>query len=1248
MSENDALPVLLGQHPVRDLQDIEKGQLCKQERQPSEDDIAVVTTHSKYCEKVVLNFGLVFALAQGASTPAIAWFIAEAVDALQARDPDNVMKRMGPILIKIGAIALIQFLLGFLWQSCLAWAAAKQSKRWHLSFVGVLLSLDVSWYDEHEPAGVAAKLEADINNVHFFMSKTLGFLIASFAQFMGGLVFAMITGWQLALVVCATIPILLFFGHLLGKEIAQQTIDQQRDFAQAATVAEESIMAIRTVAAFGGEGKATARFEKELLSAKLGGIRTGAKIGFAAGGLNLFYSCFLGLPLLFGGHYLLSHNDVNKTGMVTVIFAMCLAVSGLISFSGFLPILAKAVTSAKAMKQMMAAERVIEPPLHTMGELPDQLQTIDTIEFKSVSFRYPTRPEKWVLQNFSFRVEKGQKIALVGESGCGKSTTIQLLERFYDPRGGEVLVNGIQLCKVPVKAWRQLIGYVGQEPVLFATSAMKNIKAGDDSISDEQVMEAAKGAQIYETLMGLPDKFETFVGAGGGLLSGGQRQRLAIARALAKSPQLLLLDEATSALDNESERMVQETLDSLLGQNSQSITTVSIAHRLTTIRSSDIIYVLKDGSCCEQGSHEALMEIRGEYYNMAKLQADENEENSNEAMIQNAQSEAIEGKAVMLNSCTQSRTPRSLQETANEEGGAPARIWRRLFRFTTGHWWVWPAAFVIVSTGALAMPLEAVYFNIALNALSIVDHEVMLSELDAAIEGLMLVGLGFGVVGFCQNWLFIYMQECLCMILRTKAFQSLIHMEMAFFDAPENQTSSILVSLERHMCRVGQMLGTQLGLSTIGVLTCLVSVSISFAGSWVVALILLGLLPICGILMMLVARFASGVDPQVEETHATAGKFTAEAATAIRTVRALGAEEHTLLTLSDSLDYVCRSKAAKSWKMGVSVGLNLMLPQVINLVSFWIGGISVQFWSFDSQQVLMTVFCMLFGTISVGLVAQHIPDSASGYHAAMQVFRLIDQVSEIDAAKSEGCKTLGDGSIEFRNVHFWYPHRPEVRVLRKLSLTILKGQSVALCGVSGSGKSTVVQLLQRFYDPQAGVIRVGGQDLKDLDIAFWRQQLGFVGQEPMLFDMSLEENVKYGYPEATEEEVREAARAANMDYALSGAVQWTDRIGLRGEKLSGGQKQRCAIARALLRKPQFMLLDEATSALDAVSESVVLQAMKTERVGKTTITVAHRLSTIQNADKIFVLCHGRLLESGTYQELINMDGSFAKLAARSL
>ena len=280
-----------------------------------------------------------------------------------------------------------------------------------------------------------------------------------------------------------------------------------------------------------------------------------------------------------------------------------------------------------------------------------------------------------------------------------------------------------------------------------------------------------------------------------------------------------------------------------------------------------------------------------------------------------------------------------------------------------------------------------------------------------------------------------------------------------------------------------------------------------------------------------------------------------------------------------------------------------------------------------------------------------------------EVFRLVDLVSKIDPTQPAGqIESIGDGSIEFQNVQFWYPHRPEVRVLKKLSFTIQRGESVALVGFSGGGKSTVIQLLQRFYDPQSGSIRIGGTELSDLNVAWWRRQLGVVGQEPVLFDMSLEENVRYGCPEATDYQVREAARAANMDYVFSdidesrgyilsgvntGAVKWTDRVGFRGEKLSGGQKQRCAIARALLRQPPIMLLDEATSALDSVSERMVQQAMQQARVGKTTITVAHRLSTIQSSDKILVLSNGRLVESGTYDELISLRGNFA-LLARSL
>ncbi|CAE7699983.1 PGY2, partial [Symbiodinium pilosum] len=330
-------------------------------------------------------------------------------------------------------------------------------------------------------------------------------------------------------------------------------------------------------------------------------------------------------------------------------------------------------------------------------------------------------------------------------------------------------------------------------------------------------------------------------------------------------------------------------------------------------------------------------------------------------------------------------------------------------------------------------------------------------------------------------------------------------MDMAFFDAPENQTASVLVSLERHMNRVGQMLGIQLGNSMGAIFTCVISVGVSFFGSWALALILLALMPICGFLGLAVANCATAVDPEGEEAYGRAGKQTAEAATAIRTVRALGAEEATMDVLSEILDFLTVVNTGKAWKLGVSLGLNMCLIQVIYLAGFGMSAACIQYWGFDAYEVLLTLFCVVFGVMSISSIVQFIPDQASGHHAAVEVFRLIDQVSKIDAVEPAGhIETIGDGNIQFKDVHFWYPHRPEVRVLKKLNFTIEKGQAVAFVGFSGSGKSTVIQLLQRFYDPQGGSVQVGGMDLRALNVAWWRKQVGMVGQEPVLFDVSLE------------------------------------------------------------------------------------------------------------------------------------------------
>ena len=336
-SSEQGLPVLLGRDHHQGIHhDVEVGKVKTQTEQdevveqaqekPTSNDISAITTHLKCCEKVVLYLGAFFALAQGVSSPAIAKFSAEAITTLTGYDgpTDHILDDMTPVLVKIAILAGAQFTFAFGWQTCLSWAASKQANRWHRGFMEALLTLDVAWYDENEPAGVAAKLETDIANVYSFMCTGCGYLLSSFAQFIAGLSLAFVSGWQLSLVVCATIPVMMCVAHRLGVEIEWQTFNQQKDFARASAVAEESMMAIRTVAAFGGEAAETARFEKELLSAKRGGIRSGFRIGIFWGGLNLFYTCLYGLALWFGGHVLMAdeRGSFEPANIVTVMIAM--------------------------------------------------------------------------------------------------------------------------------------------------------------------------------------------------------------------------------------------------------------------------------------------------------------------------------------------------------------------------------------------------------------------------------------------------------------------------------------------------------------------------------------------------------------------------------------------------------------------------------------------------------------------------------------------------------------------------------------------------------------------------------------------------------------------------------------------------------------------------------------------------------------------------------------------------------------
>ncbi|CAH9078904.1 unnamed protein product [Cuscuta europaea] len=484
--------------------------------------------------------------------------------------------------------------------------------------------------------------------------------------------------------------------------------------------------------------------------------------------------------------------------------------------------------------------------------------------------------------------------------------------------------------------------------------------------------------------------------------------------------------------------------------------------------------------------------------------------------------------------------------------------------------------------------------------------------------------------------------------VRSMCFEKVIHMEVGWFDEAEHSSGIIGARLSADAATVRGLVGDALAQIVQDTASAAAGLAIAFQASWQLALIILAMLPMIGLNVYAQIKFMKGFSADAKIMYEEASQVANDAVGSIRTVASFCAEDKVMEMYKRKCEGPLKAGVRQGLISGTGFGISFTLLFLVYAASFYAGARLVEDNKITFSDVFRVFFSLTMAAMAISQSSSLAPDSSKATSAAASVFAILDSKSKIDPSDESGV-TLESvkGEIEFRHVSFKYPTRPDVQILRDLCLSIHSGKTVAIVGESGSGKSTVISLLQRFYDPDSGEITLDGVEIRKLRVKWLRQQMGLVSQEPVLFNDTIRANIAYGKGGASEAEITSAAELANAHNFISALRQGYDTtVGERGVQLSGGQKQRVAIARAIVKAPKILLLDEATSALDAESERVVQDALDRIMVGRTTVVVAHRLSTIRGADVIAVVKNGVIVEKGNHDTLMNTkEGFYASLVS---
>ncbi|XP_065871120.1 ABC transporter B family member 20 [Euphorbia lathyris] len=1298
--------------------------------------------------------GSIAAAAHGTALVVYLHYFAKIIDVMKIgpNRTEEQFERFKDLALTIVYIAGGVFAAGWIEVSCWILTGERQTAVIRSNYVQVLLNQDMSFFDTYGNNGdIVSQVLSDVLLIQSALSEKVGNYIHNMATFFSGLVIGFVNCWQIAIITLATGPFIVAAGGISNIFLHRLAESIQDAYAEAASVAEQAVSYIRTLYAFTNETLAKYSYATSLQAT----LRYGILISLVQGlGLGFTYglaicSCALQLWV---GRFLVTRNHAHGGEIITALFAVILSGLGL----------NQAATNFYSFDQgRIAAYRLYEMISRSSSTVDQDGNTLvsvqGNIEFRNVYFSYLSRPEIPILSGFYLTVPAKKAVALVGRNGSGKSSIIPLMERFYDPTLGEVLLDGENIKNLKLEWLRSLIGLVTQEPALLSLSIKDNIAYGREATFD-QIEEAAKIAHAHTFISSLERGYDTQVGRAGLSLTEEQKIKLSIARAVLLNPTILLLDEVTGGLDFEAERAVQEALDLLMLGRS----TIIIARRLSLIRNADYIAVMEEGQLVEMGTHDELLNLDGLYAELLKceeaaklprrmparnymdtfqIEKDSSashsfQEPSSPKMMKSPSLQRIPGVTRHPDSNfnsqespkTRSPPPEKMMEnglpvdeadkepsikrqdsfemrlpelpkidvqSANRQksnGSDPEspvsplltsdpkneRSHSQTFSRPHSHsddiptkyksardakhqeapsfWRLAELSFaewlyaVLGSIGAAIFgsfnPLLAYVIALIVTAYYRPGRHHLQEDVNKWCLIIACMGVVTVVANFLQHFYFGIMGEKMTERVRRMMFSAMLRNEVGWFDEEENSADTLSMRLANDATFVRAAFSNRLSIFIQDSTAVIVAVVIGMLLEWRVALVALATLPILMVSAVAQKLWLAGFSRGIQEMHRKASLVLEDAVRNIYTVVAFCAGNKVMELYRLQLKKIFKQSFLHGMAIGFAFGFSQFLLFACNALLLWYTAYAVKKKYIDLPTALKEYMVFSFATFALVEPFGLAPYILKRRKSLISVFEIIDRVPKIDPDDSSALKPPNVyGSLELKNVDFCYPTRPEMLVLSNFTLKVNGGQTVAVVGVSGSGKSSIISLIQRFYDPVAGQVMLDGRDLKLYNLRWLRSHLGLVQQEPVIFPTTIRENIIYARHNANEAEMKEAARIANAHHFISSQPHGYDTlVGMRGVDLTPGQKQRIAIARVVLKNAPILLLDEASSSIESESSRVVQEALDTLIMGnKTTIIIAHRAAMMRHVDNIVVLNGGRIVEEGSHDALMAKNGLYVRL-----